>query len=402
MLELPKYRPPGIREVIADLDRNVLSTALVAAIFATTGPLAVILAVGRAGNLDDVVMTGWLFGAFFIGGCLTVLMSWFYRQPLGMAWAIPAAAVLLSSLGRNSFGEMVGATLITGLILALLGASGLVEKVMSRLPVPIVMGMVAGVFLPFGMEIVEGTVASPILAAAAPYRLHHRHRHSRRGARLPADAGSAPGDGRRPDLERSRRRTQFRRPMDRPPSTAFRPEFTPSAMIELVPAFLVAVIAIQNLQGITVVRQAGHPAPTNMLTVGCGFGSLAMGALGSVPACVTGPVNAILTSAGPPSRHYAGAILFGLLIGLFGFFSPITIQLAGGVPPAVIGVLGGLAMLPVLIASFRAAFGTSRGFGPFVAFLVTLGDVPLFGIGAPFWGLIAGLAAAAILDRKSP
>jgi benzoate membrane transport protein len=35
-----------------------------------------------------------------------------------------------------------------------------------------------------------------------------------------------------------------------------------------------------------------------------------------------------------------------------------------------------------------------------VAFLVTVADVPLLNVGAAFWGLIAGLAVSALLERS--
>jgi benzoate membrane transport protein len=58
-------------------------------------------------------------------------------------------------------------------------------------------------------------------------------------------------------------------------------------------------------------------------------------------------------------------------------------------------------MLRVLQAAFTASFGGRFTFGALVCFLVTVADVPIFHIGAPFWGLVFGLASAWLLERRA-
>lgn len=58
---------------------------LIGLIFAATGPVAVILAVGRQGGLSPVELASWIFGVFFLNGILTVLACWLYQQPLAVA-----------------------------------------------------------------------------------------------------------------------------------------------------------------------------------------------------------------------------------------------------------------------------------------------------------------------------
>jgi benzoate membrane transport protein len=45
--------------------------------------------------------------------------------------------------------------------------------------------------------------------------------------------------------------------------------------------------------------------------------------------------------------------------------------------------------------SFRDRFAL----GALVAFLVTVADIPVLNIGAPFWGLVFGYAASRLLER---
>ena len=84
---------------------------------------------------------------------------------------------------------------------------------------------------------------------------------------------------------------------------------------------------------------------------------------------------------------------------MFGLFAPLTMAVASGLPLAFIAALGGLAMLPVLNTSFRAAFGSKPSMGALITFLVTISGVQLLNIGAPFWGLVFGYAVTLLLER---
>ena len=79
--------------------------------------------------------------------------------------------------------------------------------------------------------------------------------------------------------------------------------------------------------------------------------------------------------------------------------SPLFTELMLSTPPAFIATLAGLAMLRVLQAAFVTAFKARFSLGALVAFVVTVAGVPLAGIGAPFWGLVFGFAASALLER---
>jgi benzoate membrane transport protein len=119
-----------------------------------------------------------------------------------------------------------------------------------------------------------------------------------------------------------------------------------------------------------------------------------------VSLCVTGPVNGVLNTSGRKERRYAGGIVFGLCLILFGLFAPVATQLALAMPAAFIGILGGLAMLPVLQGAFVSAFRGEFQLGALISFIVTISGIAPFNIGAAFWGLVFGFAASALLERK--
>ncbi len=55
--------------------------------------------------------------------------------------------------------------------------------------------------------------------------------------------------------------------------------------------------------------------------------------------------------------------------------------------------------LRVLQAAFSVAFAERYTLGALLAFIVTVSDVTILNIGAPFWGLVFGFAASWLLDR---
>jgi benzoate membrane transport protein len=170
-------------------------------------------------------------------------------------------------------------------------------------------------------------------------------------------------------------------------------------MIELVVPLAVTVLVVQNGQGIAVLRAAGHRPPIDAITVACGAGSLVTAFLGTVSTCLTGPVNAIISGSGDERRQYTAGIAVGALGCLFGLLSPTVTRLMLATPGAFIATLAGLAMLRVLQSAFAIAFRDRCALGALVAFLVTVADIGLAGIGAPFWGLLFGVAVTLLLER---
>jgi benzoate membrane transport protein len=61
-------------------------------------------------------------------------------------------------------------------------------------------------------------------------------------------------------------------------------------------------------------------------------------------------------------------------------------------------MLGGLGILPILQGAFVTAFKSSFSLGALAAFVVTISDVTIFNIGAPFWGLVFGCLMSIVLE----
>ena len=398
-IERPAAPPALLQKVFADLSTTILANGLIGFIFAATGPFAVILSVGTRGGLTSAELASWVFGVFVVNGLLSLFMSWRYQMPLAFGWTIPGTVLVGPALQHLPFSAVIGAFYATSLLILLLGLSGFVKRIMSALPMPIVMGMVAGVFLHFGLDVIlaldrDAAIAAPMvlvffLCSAIPAL----------GRRLPPviaallvgaiviamlgrlDLGDLGALG-------------VARPILQTPSWSW------AAMLELVIPLTITVLVVQNGQGVAVLKAAGHEPPITMIAVACGIGSAFSAAFGAVSSCLTGPTNALISSSGDKTRHYTGGLAFGCLALVFGILAPTFTNLTLATPKAFIMVLAGLAMLRALQSAFVTSFGSGKfTLGAMVSLLVTVADISLFNIGSAFWGLIAGFAVSWLMER---
>jgi benzoate membrane transport protein len=385
-----------MRRFFADFGASYAASGLVGFIFAATGPVAIILSVGAQGGLAESDLSSWIFGAFFINGLISIAFCLFHRQPLVFFWSIPGAVLVGPALGHLSFPEVIGAYIATGALMMALGLSGWVRRCMEAAPMPIVMAMVAGVFLRFGTGLVHAVrddivVAAPMVAVFILLSLSRqigRWLPPLIGAMIVGIAFIFLFDKYNPGATA----------LHLAPPNLYVPAFSWQAMVELVVPLAITVLVVQNGQGFAVLSAAGHKPPIDAIAVACGAGSIVTAFVGSVSTCLTGPVNAIISSSGEKHRHYTSGVLVGLLALVFGLLSPLFVRLLLSTPPAFIAALGGLAMLRVLQTAFSVAFGGKFALGALVTFLVTVADVPIFNIGAAFWGLVLGFGVSWLLE----
>ena len=398
-LERPRQRPPRLRQVLSDFGPTYAANGFIGWVFSATAPVAIILTVGTQGGLSEAELASWIFGVFFVNGLITILFCWLYRQPLAFFWTIPGTVLVGPALAHLPFTDVIGAFYATGVLMVVLGATGWVKRAMQAIPMPIVMGMVAGVFLRFGLDLVRAlhndiAIAGPMVAAyllltALP----------RLGKRIPPLIGALL-IGAFASVLLSRFDVATLGALEAVHPVVNLPTWSVAAMVELVVPLAITVLVVQNGQGIAVLKAVNHDPPVDAITVACGVGSIASAIVGSVSTCLTGPTNAIITSSGERHRQYTAGIFTGVLAVFFGLLAPAFTRLMLNAPKAFIMVLAGLAMLRVLQGAFTASFRDRYTLGALVSFLVTVADLGLLNIGAAFWGLLAGFAVSWSMERQ--
>ena len=165
-MERNKWRT-GFNDLRKNLNVNTISAGLVASIFGCTGPALIIIGGATSGGLTYTQTISWLFAVYFFSGLLGIFLALKYRQPISGAHSIAGAVLVAGALTHFSLNEAIGAYLVANIIVIILGLSGLIDKVMKWIPVPIVMGMIVGVMIRFATEMITSVTLSPLLAGSA-------------------------------------------------------------------------------------------------------------------------------------------------------------------------------------------------------------------------------------------
>lgn len=395
---------PGFRSGGRDLTKYLSPAAFgygaTAWLFAVTGPFLIYVNAAKQGNLSVEELNSWIFGGYFFCGLLTVILSLYYRQPLLAAITIPGGVLVGTALTHLSFPEVIGAYLLTGVAIAALGITGAVKRGMEWMPMPITMAMVAGVLLHFGMGIITSLQQTPLLSGITLIAFIGVSLVTRLARRFPPVLGAiAVGLFVTAVLGEANWRLLSFQIAD---PALFKPSFTWPAALELIIPLALTVVAVQNAQGMAILRNMGYQAPFNAVTVMCGLGSIVVAPFGSQSVCLAGPMTGIVTnpSVGPRESRYAAAIVTGLLWMFFGILSPMATAISQILPSSLVALLAGLALLEVLARCFAAAFGENFRLGALFTFIITISNVRLLNIGAPFWGLVGGIVVSLLLERQ--
>ncbi|MFF5848286.1 benzoate/H(+) symporter BenE family transporter [[Kitasatospora] papulosa] len=116
--------------LLRDLSLSAVLAGVVAVVVSYSGPLVIVLSAARAGHLDPAQTGSWIW-AISIGSGLTCIgLSLLTRMPVVTAWSTPGAALLVTSIGSYAYGEVIGAFVVSGAVIALIGVTGVFGRLM--------------------------------------------------------------------------------------------------------------------------------------------------------------------------------------------------------------------------------------------------------------------------------
>ena len=310
------------------------------------------------------------------------------RMPIFVAWSTPGAA-LLASTGpvEGGFAAAVGAFLVTAALLALAGVWRPLGALVRRIPASLAGAMLAGILMTLCLAPVKAAAQAPALALPmiAVWAVVARFKRlwAVPAAVVVAAIGviwSAPA---LPSLAALA-----------PHAELVAPAFSLPAMIGVaLPLFLVTM-ASQNLPGLAVLKLNGYePAPGPLIATTGALGALAapLGGHAVNLAAITAALCAGPEAHPDPSRRWGAAVVAGAASIALGFAAGAATAFMAVSPPILIEAVAGLALIPALGAAMRAALADeAEREAAVVTFLVAASGVTLAGIGAAFWGLLAG------------
>lgn len=394
--------PDSAVEQRASLRRDWSGPALLAGLVCVgvsfSGPLVVVLAAAKAGQLTSDQTASWIWAVSIGSGLSCLLLSWRTRTPVIAAWSTPGAALLVTSLGEYPYREAVGAFLVSSVAVTLFGVTGLFGRMMRAIPAGIVNAMLAGILFSFGAGIFTSLRSAPVLVVGsfAAFLLARRFvpRYAVPVALLAGGLLAAATVGLPLEFGHGG-------PV-RPELTV--PQFSWAATVGLALPLTVVALASQNAPGLGVMRASGYQPDDRLLIGTTGGLSVLLAPFGSPGVNLAAITAAICTSPEShpdPRRRYVAGMSTGVLYIVIGSFAGVLVGLFTGLPAALIAVIAGTALLASFQGSLAGALADEQGRdGAVVTFLATASGMTLFGIGSAFWGLLFGVATHLVLKRR--
>src|SRR5918911_3822717 len=115
----------GLARYVGDLNAAAVSAGLTAFVFYTTAGVPLLIAVAGRLGLDAAHTSSWFFVVFLSTALTSFALSLAYRQPLPINWSLPGLLYLGSLAGQFSFADLVGANLMAGAVIVVVGVFGL-------------------------------------------------------------------------------------------------------------------------------------------------------------------------------------------------------------------------------------------------------------------------------------
>lgn len=374
---------------LRDHSLSALAAGFVTVLVGFASSAVIVFGAARTLGASEAQAASWMWALGIGMGLSCIGLSLRYRVPVVTAWSTPGAAMLMGVSTGLPLSDAIGAFVLTAVLTAIAGFSGLFERMLSRIPVALASGMLAGVLLRFGMDTFVAVRTQPLLVLAmlAVYLAARRWR-PRYAVILTLLAGIvvAAGNG---TLHLAGVDVALARPVWTTPTLSM------AAVLGIALPLFVVTMTSQNVPGVAVIRASGYSVPLSP-TIGwigalnvllAPFGAYAMN-LAAITAAICMGAEAHEDKA----RRYMAAVWAGVFYLLIGLFGATVASLFAAFPKELVMAIAGIALLGTLGSSLIAALREDgEREAALVTFLVTASGLSLFGIGAAFWGLLAGV-----------
>jgi benzoate membrane transport protein len=383
---------------IRDFSLPALVAGFVTVLVGFSSSAVVVFQGARAVGATPEQIASWMWALGLGMGLTCIGLSLRHRMPVVTAWSTPGAAMLISGAAGLPYEQAIGAFVVSALLIAVAGFSGLFERLIGRIPAAIGSGMLAGVLLRFGMDAFAAMQSQFGLALAmfAAYLLMRRlsPRYSvvvtlGLGIAIAGAMGLLRLDG-----------------IVLTPAVPVwtTPAFSWSALIGIAIPLFVVTMASQNVPGATVLRASGYWPPISPVIGWIGAVNVVLAPFGAFALNLAAITAAICTGREAhedPARRYVAGVAAGVFYCLVGLFGATVAALFAAFPNELVLVIAGLALLGTIGNGLAAALADEGQREPaIITFLVTASGLTLFGIGPAFWGLVAGVGALFVLRPR--
>ena len=379
---------------------SAVVAGFVAVLVGYTSSVAIVFQAAQALGATPAQTASWMWALGLAMGISCIGLSLRYRLPVLTAWCTPGAALLAATQGVD-LPQATGAFIVCALLIMLVGITGWFERVMDKVPMAVAAALLAGVLTRFGLDAVLSVRTAPglvlVMVAAFLAGRSWWPRYAVPGVLL-AGVAVAALQGR---LHLGAVQWAWATPV------FVMPQFTLGSVVGLALPLFIVTMASQNLPGVAAQRAAGYAVPVSPVTTATGFITLLLAPFGAFAinlAAITAAICMSPEAHADAAKRYAAPVVAGVFYILMGLAGGAVVGLLAAFPRELVAAVAGLALLGTIAGGLAAALKEERHRdAAAMTFLVTLSGVSMAGIGAAFWGVVAGSMTLAVQHwRKYP
>jgi benzoate membrane transport protein len=178
------------------------------------------------------------------------------------------------------------------------------------------------------------------------------------------------------------------------------PTFSLAATVGIALPLFVVTMASQNLPGVAAQRAAGYDTPVSPVITVTGLASLLLAPFGGYAlnlAAITAAICMGREAHEDPRRRYMAAVMAGLFYTVIGLLAGAVVGLIAAFPKELVLAVAGFALLGTIGSGLAGAMKDDQSReAALITFLVTASGLSLWGVGAAFWGVVAGSVTLAV------
>ena len=382
---------------LRDLNLRNFAAGIVSALLAVTGPPAIILEAAANGNFTTSQTILWMFSCYVVGGIYSILIPWYYKMPIVGAHSITGVAFLATVTAHFSYSEMIGAYIISALLMLAVGVFGIFSKLLEYVPKEIIAVMLAGMITRYMVNFVSSMTELPLIGgvALAVFLIFSKWKTKI----PPMVAGIAMGTV----------LLFLTQPLEgavlgsSPVMPALQmPTFNPLSFLSVSIPLALLILSNDAAVGLGALEQNDYRPPINKIISLSGIFSVLTSFFGGQSANVAGMMSAICADpeAGPKEKRYMGAVVSGVIILFFGLFAWKLVPLIQVLPKSFTALLVGFALLGVFGNSLSTGFSNPKmKLSAALTFVIALSNITLLNISAPIWSLLIGTLVARFIEK---
>ncbi|MCM3585486.1 benzoate/H(+) symporter BenE family transporter [Mesobacillus maritimus] len=376
-----------------------ISAGLIASILVMTGPALIVLQAAEAGGFTNEQTINWMFAIYFFGGLFSIIMPLYFRIPITGGHSITGAAFLVAVTSQFTYAQLIGGYVMSGLVILLVGVSGLFTKIIQWVPKEVISAMLGGLVTGYVVQIVPSVKEMPIVGIAAVVSFYLGTRYVKKLPPVVITIAVAflvlfLTEG----LVIGAEQIPFTLP------SLQMPEFTLMGLLTIALPLAMLILSNDAAPGIGALESADYKPHIRKIVSSSGGFSMIAGFFGGQCANIAGMMTAICSGAdaGKRDKRYLGAVVSGIVTLLFGIFAWKIVPFIQSLPSAFVAMVAGFSLITVLYSSLQKGFAGERyRLSALTAFIVTLSDIQFFHISAPVWALILGALVAHTIEKEN-